>query len=371
MRVHARAVIPRRGSARRGLARFCALAQVREMTALAAPAPEKVTFWRNQLRMGGQLTNPVADLATAAANLRTVSLETAPVLLGRLTANGADMRTAFTQPTNNCPTFNQSTGVFADGNCFTGATVAGSNTATNMGNNVPEGQQAGVLTNPGFNAQYYSNFAFRRQRLIQEVFACSRLPSEFAASPQIINSAVYSAPWPLKSITSNAAPPTYPATRRVIGGTVSNQEYVDFNVEQGCYNCHTTLNHRAPLFTGFDAVGFMNNIGLSMVHSTVTGSPFTLPQDFLPPAETTAWKYQVPATTIQAFGQAMAADPQIAKCFMIRLWNEAYSRDDVVNDLALVPDSVIAPMTQYFVNNNYNMKLALVKLYTDANFIRF
>ena len=72
-----------------------------------------------------------------------------------------------------------------------------------------------------------------------------------------------------------------------------------------------------------------------------------------------------------AVGQAMAADPQTAKCFMIRLWNEAYSRDDVVNDLALVPDSVIAPMTQYFMNNNYNMKLAIAKIYTDANFIRF
>ena len=371
MRVHRRAASSRREVPCAGRRVFARPAQVREMTGLGAPTHKKVTFWRNQLRMGGQLTNPLADLATAAANLRTVSLETAPVLLGRLTATGADMRATFTQPTNNCPTFNQSTGAFTDGNCFTGATVAGSNTATNMGNNVPEGQQAGVLTNPGFNAQYYSNFAFRRQRLIQEVFACSRLPSEFASSPQIINSAVYSAPWPLKSITSNAAPPTYPATRRVIGGTVSNQEYVDFNVEQGCYNCHTTLNHRAPLFVAFDAVGFMNAIGLSMVHSTVTGSPFTLPQDFLPPTETTAWRYQVPANSIQAFGQAMAADPQTAKCFMIRLWNEAYSRDDVVNDLALVPDSVIAPMTQYFINNNYNMKLAIAKIYTDANFIRF
>mgnify|MGYP000464550180 CR=1 FL=1 len=330
-----------------------------------------MTFWRNQLRMGGSITGQLADLPVAAANMRTVNLETAPVLLGRLTATGADMRTTFTQATNNCPTFNQSTGAFTDGNCNTGATIAGSNAATVMGNNIPEGQQAGVLTNPGFMAQYYSNFGFRRQRLIQEVFACSRFPAELAATPQIINSAVYSAPWPLKSITSNAAPPSYPSPRRIVGGTISSQEYVDFNVEQGCYNCHTSLNHRAPLFFGFDAVGYMNNAGLSMVHSSVTGAPFTLPQDYFPTTETTAWKWQVPANSIQAFGQAMAADPQVAKCFMIRLWNEAYSRDDVVNDLALVPDSVIAPMAQYFVNNNYNMKLALAKIYTDANFIRF
>ena len=204
------------------------------------------------------------------------------------------------------------------------------------------------------------------------MFACSRFPAEIAATPQIINSALYSAPWPLKSITSNAAVPNYPAPRRVMGGTtISSQEYVDFNVETGCYNCHTTMNHRAPLFMAFDAVGFMDSAGRSMVHSTVTGSPYSQLQDYLAPTETTAWRYKTSVGSIQEFGAAMAADPQIAKCFMIRLWNDAYSRDDVVNDLALVPDSVIAPMTQYFIDNNYNMKMALKKLYTDANFIRY
>jgi hypothetical protein len=67
----------------------------------------------------------------------------------------------------------------------------------------------------------------------------------------------------------------------------------------------------------------------------------------------------------------MADDTQVARCFMIRAWNDAYSRDDVVNDLALVPDSVIEEMTQYFIANNYNMKMAIEKLYTDPNFVRF
>ena len=331
-----------------------------------------VTFWRNQMRMGGSITNQLADSVASTANGRKVDLETAPTLLGRLAATGADMRLAFTQPTNNCPTFNQSTGTFANGNCFTAATAAGSNTGTVMGNNVAEGQQAGILTNPGFMAQYYSNFGFRRQRIIQEVFACTRLPAEIAATPQIIDSAVYSSPWPFKSITNNAAVPSYPTPRRVEGGTtINSQEYIDFNLAQGCVNCHTTLNHRAPLFMAFDATGFMDATGRSMVHSAVTGSPYTMMQDYLPTGETTAWRFNQPATTIQQFGAAMAADPQIAKCMMIRLWNDAYSRDDVVNDLALVPDSVIAPLTKYFVDNNYNMKMAIVKLYTDANFVRF
>ena len=67
----------------------------------------------------------------------------------------------------------------------------------------------------------------------------------------------------------------------------------------------------------------------------------------------------------------MASDPQVARCFMIRAWNNAYSRDDVVNELALVPTSVIQDLTDYFVQNNYNYKKALLKLYTSANFIRF
>ena len=121
----------------------------------------------------------------------------------------------------------------------------------------------------------------------------------------------------------------------------------------------------------FDATGFYDTAGRSMVHSTVTGSPYSVQQDYIPIGETTAWRYKTPVSSIQEFGAAMAADPQVAKCFMIRLWNNAYSRDDVVNDLALVPDSVIAPMTQYFIDNNYNMKMALKKLYTDANFIRY
>ncbi len=228
--------------------------------------------------------------------------------------------------------------------------------------------------------QYYSNYGFRRQRLIQEIFECKAFPAEIVATPQIVNGALYSAPWPLHSITSNAALPMYGATRRVIQGTGTGggntiptvaTDYVDFNVENGCYNCHTTSNHRAPLFRFFDATGFYDQNGNSMVHTAVPGAPFADMTDWLPSGQTTAWKYQQPATTIAALGASMAADPQTAKCFMIRLWNEAYSRDDVVIDLALVPDSVIAPMTQYFMNNNYNMKMAIQKLYTDPNFIRF
>ena len=339
---------------------------------------QMVVFWRNQLRMGGTLMGDLADLPLTAANKRTVSLETAPTLLGRLAAEGKDMRLAFTQTTNNCPMYNAATGVFTDGNCFTGAAVAGSNTATNMGNNIPEGQQAGVLTNPGFMAQYYSNFAFRRARLVNEVFACTRYPAEYSSKPQVIGSALYSSPWPTNSVTNADQPPTYATPRRVqqmaqgVTLTTQTKEYVDFSLQAGCMGCHTSLNRRAPLFAAFDSVGFMNTANMWMVHSPVTDAPFSQIQDYLPAGnDTPSWKFGVPTPDLKSFGKAMADDTQVARCFMIRAWNDAYSRDDVVNDLALVPDSVIEEMTQYFIANNYNMKMAIEKLYTDPNFVRF
>lgn len=332
-------------------------------------------FWRNTLRMGGTIQGLISDLANTTANMRTVDLETAPAFLAKLSVEEKDMRQAFTSAQNNCPTFNATTGVFTDGKCNTGATVAASNTATAMGNNITEGQQAGVLTNPGFLAHYYSNDGFRRTRLINELFACHRFPTEFASSPELVNGVVYSSPWAKNSITSADDPPTYQTRRiRPVGAvtTTAVKEYVDFSLRGGCKNCHTTMNHRTPLFATFDQVGFYSGDPMKyMVVVPVTDSPFAQFQDYLPPGEKTAWKSGVNATTFQEFGQAMANDPETMKCMMVRAWNNAYSRDDVVNDLALVPDSVIDGMSKYFAENNYNMKKALYKLYTDANFVRF
>lgn len=326
--------------------------------------------------MGGTITGLISDLTNAPANVRTVNLDTAPALLARLVAEDKDMRLMFTQGTNNCPTFDPTTGNFTDGNCNTGAQVNGSNTGTNMGNNVPESMQAGVLTNPGFLAHYYSNDGFRRTRLINELFACHRMPTEFAATPELINGTVYSSPWPKNSISNGDQPPTYQTNRRIrpVGAvtTTAIKDFVDFSIRGGCVNCHTTMNHRTPLFATFDQVGYYSgDPNKYMVVVPVTDSPFAQFQDYLPAGEKLAWKFGTYVTNFQEFGKAMADDPETAKCMMIRAWNNAYSRDDVVNDLALVPDSVIEDMNKYFVTNGYNMKKALLKLYTDANFVRF
>lgn len=351
-----------------------------------------VAYWRNQLRMGGvgpvansMISGVLQDLQDTAANRRQVSIETAPVMMARLVVENKSMKLAFTQTTNNCPTYNYTTGTFTDGQCNTGAVMPG-NTATNMGNNVPAGQEAGILTNPGFQGQYYSNFAFRRARLINEIFACTRYPAEFSQTPTLVGSALYTAPWPQDSITSTVSAPdtdrnnllTFPRRRAPTtdnaSATTNVRDVVYFDMATNCQNCHVTLNRRAPLFSGFDGVGYWSGQYLtkSMVHSVVPDSPFTQIGDYLPKGDTmTAWKFGKPASTFQQFGQAMADDPQVAKCFMQRAWNNAYSRDDIVNDLALVPDAVIADMTSYFMANDWNMKMALEKLYTDPNFIRF
>lgn len=377
-------------------------------------------FWRNTLRMGGQaaLTAPFSDSSTMT---KQVSLDTGPAYAAMLVAEGRDMRELFTGKTDTCPTFNLAATTaatqFQKFDCSDVKPDMPGMPGTGMpGNNVPSASQAGILTNPGFLAQYYSNFAFRRARVIQELFACTRYPAELAKTPQQIGPYLYSSPWPADSVTNagqgfqanfidkNGAADVRPrrlknfiasptvAANRVDPLSSAFKEYVDFKYE--CQNCHSSLNHRAPLFAVFDQVGFRDPNNLIMVTSTATFSPFAQIQEFLyqcnPKTTDTsanplcpnalAWRNEgkrfdfggtANPMDYPGFGAEMAADPMVAQCFMKRAWNNAYSRDDVVNELALVPDHVVEDLNSYFVQNNYNMKKALLKLYTSANFIRF
>src|SRR5205807_1598532 len=138
---------------------------------------------------------------------------------------------------------------------------------------------------------------------------------------------------------------------------------------------------RAPVFAGFDQVGYWRdptqfmsdgkiNAMQFMVPAPVTDSPWAQIQDYLPKSDQRlAWKYNqyVPngADAFQAFGQLMANDPKVQQCFVTRAWNNAFSRDDVVIDLALVPDSVVKDLTAYFTSptgGNFRMKKLMYKL---------
>jgi hypothetical protein len=351
-------------------------------------------FWRNTLRMGGP--TPITGLfSNSNTDTRTVDLDSAPAFAAMLVSTDQPMTTLFTAPDPACPSFNLVTGTFTPGNCNnpSGATVG----TKDPGNNVPAANQAGILTNPAFLAQYYSNFGFRRARLINELFACTRYPAELTNMPQQLGPYLYTSPWPVDSVTNagNGFQPVFlPIRPRRMrgGGTDSGTDFVDFRHD--CQDCHSTLNHRAPMFGIFDQVGYRDPNNLLMVTSTANNAPFASVQEYLyecnPQATDTmanptcpkilAWRYGGPTfdfagtpemPNFQAFGQAMASDPQVIQCFMQRAWNYAYSHDDIVNDLALVPDDVVADLTTYFVQNNYNMRAALLKLYTDPNFIRF
>jgi hypothetical protein len=109
-------------------------------------------FWRNTLRMGGPtlLTGLFSDSSTMT---KSVDLDAAPAFAANLVASDRPMTDLFVAQDITCSSFNLTTGAFTPGNCYN----ANGATAAQPGNNVPPASQAGILTNPGFLAQYYSN----------------------------------------------------------------------------------------------------------------------------------------------------------------------------------------------------------------------
>jgi hypothetical protein len=71
------------------------------------------------------------------------------------------------------------------------------------------------------------------------------------------------------------------------------------------------------------------------------------------------------------YGAAMAADPDVANCQVARAWNWAMSKTDIVNDLSLVPNSVITTLEQQFTTSGYKMKPVLKSIFTSDDFVRF
>lgn len=328
-----------------------------------------VQYWRDTLRMGGTIQGLVSDTNT----LRAVDLEPGPRFAASLTVSGDDMRKLFTQATNTCPTLNDATGVFTAAAC----------TAKDGAEGLAEGDHAGILTQPAFLAHYYSNYAFRRTRVMQEIFNCAKFPAEFAATPERGDGYLYTSPWPLKSVTSIAVPPysatTQGYTQRKIranaaGGantTVTDmKKYTYVSFEPVCANCHTSLNHQAPLFMNFDAIGVLRP--RSMVQTPVDDAPFAQLIDYFPAGEKLSYRYLKETPNVKAFGQAMADDPSTARCMIVRAWNRAMSRGDVVNELAIVPDQVVKDVVDQFRGSlKYNLKEALFLIYTHPSFIRY
>jgi hypothetical protein len=274
-------------------------------------------FFRDTFKMGG------------------AGLDTAPTFAAQLVVEGKPFTNLFTAKTGNCPTLNGTTFTAAD--CASGAPA-----------------QAGVLTDPAVMKQFNSNMAFRRVKWVQETFDCTKYPAEFGTPQDVGGAAKYTAPWAFESVPSKTS-----------GGTI---DFRDVSAVV-CANCHTTMNHQAPLFAHFDDQGrWQTNL---VSRTPLDGNPVVKQSDYLSPGETTAWRQGAPAADLPAFGAAMAADPDVATCMVARVWNWGLGKGDIVATLAMVPPSVIEGQVMLFQSSSYDLKQVIRSVFTADDFVKF
>lgn len=260
-------------------------------------------------------------------------LNTAPVFAAQVVAEDRPYTELFTASAGNCPTYDGDANTFTPGEC---------------NNNVP---QAGVLTNPGSMAQFYSNMAFRRVRWVQEIFVCKPNPAQFSDAPVEVDGKDFTSPYPMDSIGN--APINFRDTSAVV-----------------CANCHGNMNHIAPLFANFDADGNFQD-SVQVMTPTAPDPTVTDISHWLVPGQVTEWRYGVPAANLQELGSAMAVDPDVMQCAVTRLYNFSMSKEDVVADLATVPFEIVEPFYDDFYDNGFSVKETLKSMFKSGDFVRF
>lgn len=276
-----------------------------------------VKYWRDVMKIGGD-----------------AEMDAAPVLAAKLMSEDKSFMELFTASSGTCPTFDGDTSTFAAGDCQNGVTT-----------------HAGVLTNPGVMKQFFSNMAFRRVRWVQETFVCTKFPAEVVSKPTQVDGKDFTSPWDFKSISG--APINFLDTQSVV-----------------CANCHTSINHIAPLFGNFDADGQMKG-QISVMTPQAPDPIATERTHWLPDAEKTAWRHGEEVADLPALGAAMAADPDVAECAVTRMWNFVMSKEDVVTDLAIVPDVVLDPYKTKFKADDYDLKATLRAMLLSDDFTKF
>jgi len=283
-------------------------------------AKQMMYFWRDTFKMG-----------------ETPEMDTAPAFAAMLTVQNRSYTELFTATADACPTFNEAAGTFAAAPC------AGA------------GPKAGVLTNQGVMKQFYSNFAFRRVKWIQETFDCVKFPIDLTGTAVDVGGATpYTGDYPHDSISGTAN-----------GGRVNFREAVAVQ----CAHCHKNLNHIAPLFANYDAMGaYQNTIS---VKTPLQGEPLAVRLDYLPPEQGTSWRLGVETPDMTSFGAAVAADPDVAKCGVARVWNWAMGKGDIVDLLLEVPASTIQSQVDAFTANGFKVKDLIFAIYTSDAFVKF
>lgn len=280
-------------------------------------AGRMVKFWRDSMKIGGD-----------------AEMDAAPVLAAQLMVEERPFSELFTASTGTCPTFDGDAGTFTAADCQNGVTT-----------------HAGVLTNPGVMKQFYSNMAFRRVRWVQETFVCTKFPAEVVSKPSQVDGKDFTSPWDFNSISG--APINFLDTQSVV-----------------CANCHTTLNHLAPLFGNFDMNGALQ--GQISVETPQAPDPIATERThWIAASEKTAWRHGEEVADLPALGKAIAADPDVAECAVARMWNFAMSKEDIVNDLAIVPDVVLDSYKKLFNSNDMDLKATLRAMLLSDDFTKF
>ncbi|HEX3762931.1 MAG TPA: hypothetical protein VHW23_29750 [Kofleriaceae bacterium] len=300
--------------------------RITEYMTRPAFANQMFLFWRDTFKTGGATAafDPVADTAAAFA--------------ADLAVNNKSYMDLLTRASNNCPTFNPTTGAFTAAECVNG------------------GPKAGVLTNPGLQKAFFSNVSMRRGRFVQETFDCLRFPVEISTTPTDVGgSAPYIGVWPFASIASPQN-----------GGGRINFQDVSAAI---CANCHQTLNHLVPLFAYYDTNGaYQTTI---QVPVPIPGNPIATLADWLPPGDSTAWRYGKPAADIPALGTQMAADDGVTQCGVARYWNFALGKEDIVDQLVSVPPDTIKAQVDAFKQNGFLVRDLLMSIFTSDAFVKF
>jgi hypothetical protein len=278
-------------------------------------------YWQDTLKLGD---DPELDTGAAFA--------------AQVTVTGRPFTDLFTATTGTCTTYDPATSTFASANC---------------NNGVP--QHAGLLTHPGVNRQFVSNFGFRRVRWLQETFACTAFPAEIAPTGANVGGATpYTGTFPFDSIAGMAN-----------GGRV---DFLDKSAVI-CANCHSNINHIAPLFAHFDPQGTYHP---DIVATTpLPGNPVAVASDYLPSGEPLAWRHGVTISDMPSLGHAIAADPVAASCAIARLWNWALGKSDIIDGGNRVPTDTTAAIVQRFTQNNMRVDDAIFAIFTSDDFVRF
>ena len=131
------------------------------------------------------------------------------------------------------------------------------------------------------------------------------------------------------------------------------------------------MNHFAPLFANFDAAGVYQT---TIQVQTPTPANPTVEADRLAAGDRDPRVALRQAAVTDITGARRGRSPPtrtVQKCQVQRAWNWAMSKTDIVNDLAVVPDSTISDVMTVFTSSGMKLKPVFKAIFTAPDFVMF